>query len=215
MRRINFYKKIISKYLENKTNNKILVLGAGRIDLEVFKDFSNVSFTNVMNENIENQKYKIIDKIYMQKLPFENESYDYVITHASIHHCSQPHAAILEMYRVAKHGVIFIESQDCFLTRLSCKIGLSEEFEISAVKNRNFGGVDNTSIANFVYRWTESEIYKLINSYDPQGKFKIIHNYDYDFKFLNNRFVNYFFAIFFFIFKNQKNLMSTIIFKKN
>jgi len=45
----------------------------------------------------------------MQNLPYNDDSYDYVIAHASFHHCSKPHVAVLEMLRVAKYGLIFIE----------------------------------------------------------------------------------------------------------
>ena len=207
MRRKNFYSKIIKKYLENKINNTILVLGAGNLDKEVLKKYSNIFFTNV---NKQNEK-EIKSNIFMQNLPYNNNSYDYVITHASIHHCSKPHAAILEMLRVAKCGIIFIESRDCFLTRLSCSLGLSEIYEYSATKNDDRGGVDCTNVPNFVYRWTEKEVLKLINSYKPLNKYKIYFDYDYHFKFLNNFFINFFLWFFFTIFVNQKNLMSVYI----
>ena len=207
MRRKKFYSKIIKKYLENKIHNNILVLGAGNLDKEILKNYSNIFFTNV---NEQNEK-EIKSNIFMQNLPYNDNSYDYVITHASIHHCSKPHAAILEMLRVAKFGIIFIESRDCFLTRLSCSLGLSEVYEYSAIKYDDRGGVDNTNIPNFVYRWTEKEVLKLINSYKPLNKYKIYFDYDYDFKFLNNFFINYFMWIFFHIFTNQKNLMSVYI----
>ena len=204
MKRKNFYSKIIKKYLDNKIDNTILVLGAGNLDKEVLEKYSSVYFTNV---NEQNEK-EIKNNIFMQNLTYNDNSYDYVITHSSIHHCSKPHAAILEMIRVAKFGVIFIESRDCFLTRLSCSLGLSEVYEHSAVKNDECGGVDNTNVPNFVYRWTEREVLKVINSYKPLNKYKIYFDYDYDFKFLNNFFINFFIFIFFCIFKNQKNLMS-------
>ena len=207
MRRKNFYSKILKKYLEDKTNNIILVLGAGDLDKEVLKKYSNVFFTNI---NIQNEK-GIKSNIAMQDLPYDDNSYDYVITHASIHHCSKPHNAILEMLRVAKFGIIFIESQDCFLTRFSCWLGWSEIYEYSAVKDDPEGGVDNTNVPNFVYRWTEREVLKLINSYKPLNKFKIYYDYDYHFKFLNNLFINFFMWFFFKIFINQKNLMSVYI----
>jgi SAM-dependent methyltransferase len=210
MRRKNFYSKIIKKYLENKINNSILVLGAGNLDKEVLVKYSNVFFTNLSQQN----EQKIKGNILMQNLPYNDNSYDYVITHASIHHCSKPHSAILEMLRVARRGIIFIESRDCFLTRLSCWLGLSEEYEYSAVKNNKRGGVDNTNIPNFVYRWTEMEVLKLINSYKPLNKYKIYFDYDYHFKFLNNFFINCFIWIFFYIFVNQKNLMSVYVKKK-
>jgi SAM-dependent methyltransferase len=207
MRRKNFYLKVIKKYLKEKFNNTILVLGAGSLDMEVLKEYKNIFFTNINEQN----KQKIKNKIAMQNLPYNNSSYDYVITNASIHHCSKPHAAILEMLRVAKFGIIFIESHDCFLTRLSCWLGFSEVYEYSAVKKNKYGGVDGTNIPNFVYRWTEKEIFKLINSYKPLNKYKIYFDYDYDFKFLNNYFINFFMYIFFYIFKKQKNLMSIYI----
>ena len=204
MRRKNFYCKIIKKYLKNKIKNTILVLGAGNLDKEILKKYSNTFFTNI---NAQNEKM-IKNGILMQNLPYNNNSYDYVITNASIHHCSRPHAAILEMLRVAKYGVIFIESHDCLLTKLSCKLGFSEIYEYSAVESDAHGGVDNTNIPNFVYRWTEREVIKLINSYKPLNKYKIYFDYDYDFKFLNNFLINFFLWIFFHIFVNQKNLMS-------
>ena len=207
MRRKNFYSKIIKKYLENKINNTILVLGAGNLDKEFLKKYSNIFFTNV---NEQNEK-EIKSNIFMQNLPYNDNSYDYVITHASIHHCSKPHAAILEILRVAKCRIIFIESRDCFLTRLSCSLGLSEIYEYSAVKNDDRGGVDNTNVPNFVYRWTENEVLKLINSYKPLNKYMIYFDYDYHFKFLNNIFINFFVWFFFTIFVNQKNLMSVYI----
>ena len=160
MRRKNFYYKIIKKYLNDKINNSILVLGSGDLDVEVLKEYSNVIFSNINNQN----EKKIINNVSMQDLPYKDNSYDFVVTHASIHHCSKPHAAILEMIRVAKFGIIFIESRDCILTRISCYLGFSEIYEYSATKNNQRGGVDNTDIPNFVYRWTEREVIKLINN---------------------------------------------------
>ena len=188
MRRKNFYYKIVKKYLKNKIKNTILVLGAGNLDKEVLEKYSNIFFTNVDELN----EKEIKSNIFMQNLPYNDDSYDYLITHASIHHCSKPHAAVLEMLRVAKYGLIFIESRDCFLTRLSCSLGLSEIYEYSAVRNDDRGGVDNTNVPNFVYRWTEGEFLKLINSYKLLNKYKIYFDYDYHFKFLNNFFINFF-----------------------
>jgi SAM-dependent methyltransferase len=73
-------------------------LGAGNLDKEVLKKYSNIFFTNV---NEQNEK-EIKSNIFIQNLPYNKDSYDYVVTHASIHHCSKPQAAILEMLRVAK-----------------------------------------------------------------------------------------------------------------
>ena len=139
MRRKKFYSRIIKKYLKYKIDSSILVLGAGSLDRQVLDKYSNIFFTNIDQQN----DRKIKSDVDMRNLPYDDESYDYVITHASIHHCSKPHAAVLEMLRIAKSGVIFIESRDCFLTRLSCWLDLSEIYEYSAVSNDEHGGIDN------------------------------------------------------------------------
>ncbi len=113
MRRKNFYYKIIKKYLENKIDNTILILGAGSLDKEVLEKYSNVFFTNVNKQN----EVKMKSDIFMQDLPYNDNSYDYVITHAAVHHCSKPHAAILEMIRVAKFGVIFYRVSRLFFNQ--------------------------------------------------------------------------------------------------
>ena len=50
------------------------------------------------------------------------------------------------------------------------------EYELSTIignYDHDMGGVDNTNVPNFVYRWTEREVYKLISCYEPQFKHKI------------------------------------------
>ena len=82
------------------------------------------------------------------------------------------------MYRVAKKGVLVIEGNDSLIMRLACKIKFSEEFEVSSVKkDKEKGGILDTGIPNYVYRWTEREIEKTIQSYDPICK----HTYLYDY----------------------------------
>jgi phosphate/sulfate permease len=84
--------------------------------------------------------------------------------------------------------------------------------EISAIKkNVNFGGVDNTSVPNYVFRWTEKEIFKLFNSYKPEIEHNIIFNYSFHFKFFKSVAINLLLTIFFFFFKKQGNLMSIFI----
>ena len=89
---------------------------------------------------------------------------------------------------------------------------MAEEFEKTAVeKNITHGGVDNTNVPNYVFRWTEREVYKLINSYAPNKIHQINYLYDYDIKFTTNILVKIFFKIFFVIFKKQQNLFSFFI----
>ena len=68
------------------------------------------------------------------------------------------------------------------------------------IKNKTKGGVDNTNIPNYVYRWTEREIIKLLKSYRPDLKHKIFFNYGYQIKFTKSKILKFLFDIFFFIF---------------
>lgn len=212
MSRINFYKKNLKKYLNDK-DSKILVLGAGELDIKIFHElkYTNVTFSNYnLNENQTNYI-----NLCLHNINLKSNSYDYCVAHASIHHSSKPHNSILEMYRVASRGILVIEAKDTFLVRLACKINYAEEFEKSAVsKNKTFGGVDNSTIPNFVYRWTEREVYKLLSSYDPEKKHQIYFDNSYDIKFTNNILLKILFYFFFVFFKSQQNLFSFFILKK-
>lgn len=182
--RFNFYKYNILKFLEK--NSKILIVGAGIDDFKLFKEnnFTNFTSSNFGGKEIDGKNFKQIDINNINEL---DESYDYVVAHACIHHCSKPHNGILEMYRVSKKGILVIESKDSLLMKIMTKLKLAEEYEVSAINDPDSfgdkGGVDNSNIPNFVYRWTEVEIKKLINSYDPRYKYKI--DFEYEFEFSN------------------------------
>ena len=114
--------------------------------------------------------------------------------------------------------------------KLANYLNLSQEYELSAVINKDHsydkGGVDNTNIPNFVYRWTEREIYKLISSYEPQYKHEIQYFYDIDFEgYKTVRKLDYkkivlsifevFAKLYFKIFNTEKNLFCFFINKEN
>jgi len=208
MNRKHFYKKNILNNILNK-DSKILVLGADKLDENLFNElgFKNVTFSNYNIKNNTN-----FENFLMQDIPFPNNSFDFCVAHACVHHSSKPHNSILEMFRVSNKGILVIEANDCLLTRLACKFGYAEEFENSAIiKNKNHGGVDNTNVPNYVYRWTEREVYKLISSYEPNVKHEIKFNYSNDLKFTDNILIKFIFFIFFKFFKKQQNLFSFFI----
>ena len=213
MDRKNFYSEKVLKYIKNK-DSQILVLGAGDLDREIFDGlgYKNVTFSNIENSN--EKKLNFYENIHDIKL--KNNSYEYCIAHACIHHSSKPHQAIIELFRVCSKGSLIIEANDSFISRVACKLKLSEEYELSAVKkNITNGGVDNTSIPNYVYRWTEREIIKLMKSFRPDLKHKIFFDYSFHIKFTQSKVIKIFFDIIFLIFPKQKNLLSIYIDKDN
>ena len=153
---------------------------------------------------------------------FKDKSFEYAITNATIHHIDLPHKAITELYRVAIRGVLIIESNDSFTMRLATKLKLAEEFEVSSInKDKNSGGLLDTAIPNYVYRWNEKEILKLLKSFDPKNINFVNFDYASDLTNFRNR-DNYIEnvllkiliitgKIFFFFFKKQQNCMSIFI----
>ena len=97
MNRETFYEKQIKKFIKDK-KSKILVLGAGSLDINLFKrlEYTNVTFSNIENTNEKN--LNIYENIHDIKI--DDSSYDYCVAHACIHHSSKPHLAVLELYRV-------------------------------------------------------------------------------------------------------------------
>lgn len=114
-----------------------------------------------------------------QRLSFADRAFDYVFVSDGLHHCSSPHRALLEMYRVCRRGIVVIESRDSLLMRLAERTGLTARYEIDAVTGNGFtyGGVDNSQIPNFVYRWTEREFEKTIKSFDPASRHRFHYCY--------------------------------------
>lgn len=110
-----------------------------------------------------------------ENLDFPDGGFDQVIEHAGLHHCHSPHGALLEMYRVARRSVLVFENRDSFLMRVAARFGLTQYYEIEAVADNDceFGGVRNSAVPNYVYRWTEREVSKTIASNAPQGPVKI------------------------------------------
>jgi len=227
MIRFEFYQNQILKFLHK--NKSILVLGASSEEGRLFQklQFKKVTLSNInLDQLIGSEKYKLKKKRidFRNLFKIKNNSYDYVVVHASIHHTSKPHNILLEMYRIAKHGVLIIESNDSLIMKISVKLNFSEDFEKSAL-SQNVGGVDGSNVPNYVYRWTEREVKKLFYSYQPDKKINIIFDYQNNIfnEILTNNSIKriiltlsyIFLKIIFFLFPRQQNLMSIFIDKKN
>jgi|694.fasta_scaffold149244_1 SAM-dependent methyltransferase len=223
MDRWKFYEKNLNKFINKKSS--ILIIGGSEREYELFKNLQFKNFT-VSNFNPDSKKYpyKIIH-VDATKIDFKDSSFDYVVTHACIHHMRKPHLAILEMYRVSKIGTLIIEGNDSWLMRVSTKLGMSEDFEVSSIdKNNKLGGLEESGIPNYIYRWSEREFFKTLSSYQPELDHKIYFNYENDLE--NSGTQNYKYKkkiynliklllkIFFIFFKKQQNLLSIYISKK-
>ena len=229
--RIDFYKQNLKKQIKNKNSN-ILVVGGNHTDFDVFKKlgFTTVTISNI-DDNVDPEKFYPFIWTYqnMEQLSYANETYDYVVAHACLHHCFSPHRALLEMYRVAKKGVLFFESRDSLIMRIAEFLDLTQKYEHAAVffNKHKSGGVANSDIPNYIYRWTEREIEKVISSYAPYAQNKFIYEYGYGAPVSTENWEKNFFKsalksliiimhLFFIkLFPKQKNLFASFIKKPN
>ena len=83
------------------------------------------------------------------------------------------------MYRVARVGMLAFESRDSSIMRFLERHEVTQTYEHAAVyfNECKYGGVNNTEIPNYIYRWTEREIEKTIQSYAPCFKHRYIYRY--------------------------------------
>ena len=181
------YKRILQKSIKENLldiNSSVLIVGAGPNDLI---QIQNLGLKNVLFSNLDYhgghkdfKPYKWL-KSDINKLDFEDNTFDVTITSATLHHLFSPHRGLCEMLRVSRRGIVVIESSDNLLTRVSKKLKVLPEYEIDAILKDGKGGVENTHIPNHIYRWTKEEVKKTVKSFLPHTKnrFYFLHGYTF------------------------------------
>lgn len=169
------FARLLRNHLSNgviRTTDSVLVQFAGTFDEAVCAEvgLTNCTFVNIAPDSPSSEigggEQATIDA---HDMPYESASFDHVIGHSGLHHCSRPHEALYEMYRIARKTVLFVENQDSVMMRLATRAGVVGWHELPAVIAGDYasGGVDGTGVPNFVYRWTRRELVKAVASYDP------------------------------------------------
>lgn len=179
--RAAFYKKVVQELIKSKSAS-ILVCGGGVLDKTVFEElgFQDVTISNLDTRIGPNDyapfKWKFENA---EALSFADGTYDYVVIHAAVHHASLPHKLLIEMYRVAKIALLAFESRDSLTMRVLEHFNMTQVYEHAAVyyNDCQYGGRNNTDIPNFVYRWTEREVEKTIQTYAPYFQHKYVYKY--------------------------------------
>jgi SAM-dependent methyltransferase len=177
----SFYAEILRKSGIPR-DQSILVACGGELDRDTLVDagFTAVTISN-LDERLRGDEFSPFAWSFQdaEALSFGDGSFDYCIVHAGLHHCASPHRALLEMYRVARTGVIAFEARDSLLMRTAVRAGRVPLYEAAAVRSHDFryGGVRNTCVPNYIYRWTETEVEKTIASYAPHAPHRIHYYY--------------------------------------
>jgi SAM-dependent methyltransferase len=168
-------------------NETVLVIGGNRQDAELLLNagFTDVALSNFKSE-LEGEAYAHL-RVKLQLLAIDAEqiglqdgSFDLVFAHEVLHHCRSPHRALCEMLRVARRHVVLLEPNDSFSMQLLTWTRFSFPYEIFSVVYHKYkaGGVRDSCIPNFIYRWSANEIRKTVSSYLAEYK-SVLHAYPY------------------------------------
>lgn len=177
----DFYGETVDRLLRTGVLDRemrLLVVCGGATDRTVLlrRGFTDVTISNV-DPRAKPEKFAPFKWDYQdaERLTYEDESFDFCVVHSGLHHCHSPHRALLEMYRVARRGLLLFEPYDNLLTRLGIRLGVGQEYEHASVylNGGTYGGVGNSPIPNYVYRFTEQEIVKTIHCYAPTARHEI------------------------------------------
>lgn len=156
-------------------DDSILVVCGGNLDRVTLlaAGFKNVVISNLAphagHDEYEPYTWRRED---VENLSCEDKSFDIAIVHSGLHHCYNPNRGLGELCRVARKLTIAFEPYETWFTRLGAKLGYGQQYEDLAVHGSGGtgGGVANTEIPNFVYRYTDREINKFTRAFFPYGK---------------------------------------------
>lgn len=159
-----------------------LVLCAGILDYAVlmFSGFSNVTLSNLGAQERDYAPYAW-QSIDAEAISLPDGAFEQVIVHAGLHHCRSPHAGLCEMYRVAAKTAVVFEARDSALMRLAERFGATKNYEVQSVRKNggSRGGLRDGPIPNFIYRWTEREVWKALAACDPTGEPNVSYYYGF------------------------------------
>ena len=163
-------------------DEKTLVIGGTweDVDLLAALGFKDITLSNLQSELEESgdrnpgfQVKRVAIDAEQADLP--NDSFDCVFAHEVLHHCRSPHRGLCEMLRVACKHVVMLEPNDSLFMRVLTRAGFSFPYELFSVvcHQHEAGGVRNSCIPNFIYRWTANEVRKTVSSYLAEYKFRV------------------------------------------
>jgi SAM-dependent methyltransferase len=169
----------------------VLIVGGGLEDADVLRriGFTRMTLSN-LQEELEQFALPHLDGVELKSVHADVEdmqiadgSYDLVMTHAVLHHCRSPHKALLEMVRVSRRNVIIMEPNDSLLMQAFVKLRFSFPFELPAVIAHDYlsGGVRNSCIPNYIYRWHPRDMYQATASFIPEAEFSLYIRRYWDF----------------------------------
>ncbi|MCP5518291.1 MAG: methyltransferase domain-containing protein [Verrucomicrobiales bacterium] len=185
MSHMDFYTGTVRRLMQRgliSTEMSVLVVCGGTLDRDAFQalGYREVTISN-LDSRMRGDEFAPFKWSYQdaENLGLPDASFDWVVAHSGLHHCHSPHRGLLEMYRVARRGVLVFEPRDSLLARVGVRFNFGQDYEVAAVvyNSMEYGGVRNTCVPNYVYRWSEREIEKALRSYAPTAAPRIHYFY--------------------------------------
>ncbi|HWR13796.1 MAG TPA: methyltransferase domain-containing protein [Terriglobales bacterium] len=160
--------RVLRNYVQRagiQRSDSILVVGGGEDDIQML---TALGLTNFVISNLAESGADLD----AENIALPDNSYDVVFAHAVLHHCRSPHKAVGEMLRVARKNVMFVEPNDSLFMRTLVRSGFSFPYEVAAVMANEYirGGVRDTCIPNYLYRWNLPELQKTAASAMPEHR---------------------------------------------
>ena len=168
-------------------DQQVLIVGGSADDEQLLRQ---VGFKDILNSNLATDMDRLIGQkrngeeaapetkhlaLDAEQIDLPSDSYDLVFASEVLHHCASPHKALCEMLRVARRYVIFMEPNDSAAMNALVKMKFSFPYELAAVIDHDYqsGGVRDSQIPNFLYRWSRHEVFKTVSSYLPERLFSV------------------------------------------
>jgi SAM-dependent methyltransferase len=181
----DFYRATVARLLAEgwlRTDDQVLVVAGGALDRDVLASagMRRVTITNLDDAGVRDYRPFSWAREDAEDLGYADGTFDVCVVHQGLHHCRSPHRALVEMYRVARRGIVAFEPHDTAVTRVGVWLGIGQRYERAAVADNalHSGGVRNTEVPNFVYRWTSREVEKTLASFDPRGVPRVRYFFD-------------------------------------
>src|SRR5437016_6778295 len=169
------------------TDEKVLVIGGNRQDAELLLKvgFRDITLSNLNSELEENAYANLGARLQLlaidaEQIGLPDGSFDFVFAHEVLHHCRSPHRVLCEMLRVARKHVVLLEPNDSLSMRVLTRTGFSFPYEIFSVVYHGYqaGGVRDSCVPNFIYRWSANEVRKTVSSFLAEYVV-LVHAYPY------------------------------------
>jgi SAM-dependent methyltransferase len=168
---VYFYEEMIRKVLRGEENSTILVVCGTGDDAQVLRalGYANVTVTNLDSRRADGIAPYAWEMQDAEALSYPDASFDWVIEASGLHHCASPHKALIEMYRVCRKGLLAMEARDSLVMKVAIALGLVPQFEQIGVATCGYetGGIRDTPTPNYILRWTEKDVHKVLESAYP------------------------------------------------